>query len=253
MKAIQFLCALTLFATALSCSKSDDSQSPVDNDPTPTVNQMATSNRGFDYKIYYQETASPQTRKGLVILAHGDNSDASDGTINSQCEALAKKGYVAITTSYQIPTGTYEEINSRFKADIESVITAAGNQYEIPRNKTIIGGSSRGGNNTFPLILPGQAGVGNPITDIRGAILQCSGGDEWKGSALLVPVAYMANRVDPTMDVQDANEFKNGLNNNANGNVAEQSECLIINSSGHCTGAGQYKSFIVTKVMEWLP
>lgn len=253
MKTIKFLFVTLLFAMIFSCSKNDDGPSQNDNDNTPIVSLDSESALGFGFKTFFQEMASPQTRKGLVILAHGDNSDESDGILNSQCEALAKKGYVAVTTSYRNPTGTYEEINARFKADLESVITAAGNQYGIPRSKTIIGGISRGGNNTFPLILPGQAGVGNPIADIRGAILECSGGDEWKGSAVLVPVAYMANKIDPTMGVENANDFKNGLLNNANGNVAEQSECLIVNSSGHCSDAGQYKNFVVEKVMEWLP
>ncbi|RZJ69883.1 hypothetical protein [Flavobacterium sp.] len=253
MKTIKFLPLVLLFTLNFSCSKNDDSASPSDNDPTQTINQTSQSNRGFAYKTYFQETASPETRKGLVILAHGDNSDEGDGILNAQCELLAKKGYVAVTTSYQNPTGTYAEINARFKADLESVITAAGAQFQIPRSKTIIGGMSRGGNNTFPLILPGQEGVGNPITDIRGAILECSGGDEWKGTAVLVPVAYMANKVDPTMGVQNANDFKNGLLENGNGNVAEESECLIINSSGHCSDAGSYKAFVVEKVVEWLP
>ncbi|MBD3583192.1 alpha/beta hydrolase family protein [Flavobacterium selenitireducens] len=253
MKTIKLLSFILLFALAFSCSKDDDGPSQSDNDNTPVVSLNAQSASGFGYKVFFQETASPQTRKGLVILAHGDNSDEADGTLNSQCEALAKKGYVAVTTSYRNPTGTYEEINARFKGDIESMITAMGGEFQIPRNKTIIGGLSRGGNNTFPLILPGQPGVGNPITDIRGAILECSGGDEWKGSAVLVPVAYMANKVDPTMGVENANDFKNGLLNNANGSVAQDSECLIINSSGHCTSSGQYKNFVVEKVMEWLP
>jgi len=47
--------------------------------------------------------------------------------------------------------------------------------------------------------------------------------------------------------------FKNGLQNNANNTVKTQSECLIYNSTGHCSDISGNKAFIVKKVKEWLP
>jgi hypothetical protein len=55
------------------------------------------------------------------------------------------------------------------------------------------------------------------------------------------------------MGVADANEFKNGLQNNANTNVKTLSECLIYNSSGHCGDTSGNKKIMVTKVKQWLP
>jgi dienelactone hydrolase len=189
-------------------------------------------------------------------LAHGDGGSSNDATLNDQCNALAQEGYVAITTSYRpldVATNpTYASTIVQFKTDIESVIQVATTTYGITRDKVIMGGLSRGGNCTYALVLPEQTDI-VPLAGIKGVILQCSGGDEWGGSAILFPVAYMSNKVDNAVGVVDANSFKNGLQNNKNATVKNLSECLIINSTGHCTNADQYKPFILKKVKEWLP
>jgi len=206
----------------------------------------------FKYKRFYQEEETAATRKGIVILAHGDGTDENDATLNDQCTALAQQGYVAVTTSYDIPeNSTLAETNLRFKNQINEVIVDITTIFDIPRNKVIIGGLSRGGNNSFALVLPGQAGI-SPIEGIKGVILECSGGDTWKGSAILFPVAYMSTLNDDVMN-SNANEFKTGLTQNNNAGVATASECLIIPGIGHCTDNGKYKAFVVTKVKQWLP
>ena len=129
---------------------------------------------------------------------------------------------MAITTTYRSLDSagiTWEEQGALFRADMMAVITKADNDYGLPFNKTIIGGQSRGGNMVMALILPGQFTYIAPFSGIKGALLQCAGGDSWKGSAVLFPVAWMSNKIDNTMGVADANEFKNGLQNNANTNV----------------------------------
>lgn len=206
----------------------------------------------FNYKQFYQAEATVATRKGIVILAHGDESDENDFTLNDQCTALAQQGYVAVTTSYNIAeNSTLEQTNLLFKNQMNEVIADITEVFDIPRNKVIIGGLSRGGNNNFALVLPGQAGI-SPIAGIKGVILECSGGDTWKGSAILFPVAYMSTLNDDVMG-SNANEFKTGLTQNNNAGVSSASECLIIPGTGHCTDAGQYKAFVVTKVKQWLP
>lgn len=244
-----------LLATVLfSCSKHDDpAPMPMPIPAVAVASRTVTSGLGFNYKEFYQATATVNTRKGLIILAHGDGGTENDPTLNEQCTSLAQQGYVAVTTSYR-PLGAWESSGTSFKADIENVITNVGTLYMIPRNKTVLGGSSRGGNMTLALILPnGQFAGTTPFAGIKGAFLQCSGGDNWKGSAVLFPVAWMSNATDPTMGVVNGNDFKTGLTNNANPNVSSQSECLIYNSNGHCSDVSGNNAFMVRKVKEWLP
>lgn len=257
MKTLPFLAIILLVLGSASCSSDDDNSTgqvtpPENTEIFPeTVSEMKSVNN-FSYKQFFQQTANDTTRKGIVILAHGDGADANDFTLNDQCKALAQQGYVAITTSYTPISGTPENQNMTFKSDIEAVITKVTVDFGITRNKVIIGGLSRGGNSTFALVLPGQAGI-TPIAGIKGVILECSGGDEWKGSAILFQVAYMSNKNDNVMGVPDTNVFKNGLQNNINTGVSANSECLIVDGTGHCADAQLYKPFIVQKVKQWLP
>jgi dienelactone hydrolase len=244
--------AIIIFA---SCSKSDDSPAPPNTSNVAVVNKT-TALANFSYKTFYQEAANASTRKGIVIIAHGDGGNSDDSTINDQCTALAQNGYVAVTTSYRSPSSAVYATNvNNFKADIESVINKVTVDYSIPVNKTIVGGLSRGGDLMFPMFLPAAnaAAAIQPTTlDLKGVILECSGGDNYKGSVILKQVAYMANKNDDVFST-DATTFQTGLASNGNNTVKTLSECLIINSTGHCTNADQYKPFIVKKVKEWLP
>lgn len=252
MKKLLILPALFLSLLTISCSDDDNDKTPAEDYATiPVISETKTGN-DFYYKEFFQEIASAETRKGIVILAHGDGTDENDGLLNDQCTALAQNGYVAITTSYVIQAdANLAEINQLFQQNIEQVILHSTTDYGIPRNKVVIGGASRGGNNAFALVLPGQTGI-NPTAGIKGVILECSGGDTWKGSALLFPTAYMSNLNDNIMG-SNADDFKSGLENNNNPGVKTASECLIINGTGHCSDASKYKAFIVKKVKEWLP
>jgi len=251
MKKLLILPALFLSLLAISCSD-DDNETPADPNANVPVSSATMQASAFRYKQFYQEEASPNTRKGIVILAHGDGADENDSTLNDQCIALAQYGYVAVTTSYNIlPNSNQEQANLRFKTQMNEVIADLTDAFNIPRSKVIIGGLSRGGNNSFALVLPVQAGI-TPIDGIKGVILECSGGDNWKGSAILYPVAYMSTLNDNEMN-SNAEEFKAGLAENNNAGVAEASECLIIPGTGHCTDTGKYKAFVIKKVTEWLP
>lgn len=253
MKNLKSILSFFVLLIFVSCSKDDETTTNSATTPNVTVKSRTVAVTGFNYKEFYQETANSANRKGLIILAVGDGGNENDGTLNEQCTALAQEGYVAITTSYRT-LGNWESSGGSFKADIEIVITNAGTLYNIPRNKTIVGGLSRGGNMTMALILPnGQFAGTTPFAGIKGAIFECSGGDTWKGSAVLFPVAYMSNKVDNVMGVANANDFKTGLTTNSNPNVSLQSECLIYNSSGHCADISGNKAFIIKKVKEWLP
>ncbi len=260
MKNFKFplLFAILISILYFSCSKSDDvivtSQTTPNNTSNITVkNSTTTAANGFDYKTYYQEVANANNRKGIVILAHGDGGSSNDGLLNDQCNTLAQEGYVAVTTSYRAPNFVNALVDSnRFKADMESVVNQVTVLYAIPVNKTLVGGLSRGGNLAFNMFLPsGQYGTSTTL-DLKGAILECAGGDNYKGGAILKQVAYMSNKTDATVGA-DAIGFQTGLTTNANNIVKTLSECYIVNSDGHCTNAGEYKAFIVRKVKEWLP
>lgn len=248
MKTVIFLLTFAF----LSCSKDDNEDS---NNTTPTPENVESRvvtlpNSGFSFKEYFQTPANETNRKGIIILAHGNGGTHEDATLNDQCVALAAKGYVAITTSYRnVDNLEFTQQGGSFLTDIESVIAATTNTFAIARNKVIIGGLSRGGNLTFSLILPGQLPPDvEPISGIKGAILECSGGDNWKGANVKFPVLYMSNISDPVLGMNDANDFKNGLLDNANNGVSSLSQTLIINSNGHCTNADQYKNFITTHI-----
>lgn len=252
--------SILLFAiifSIFSCSKNEDA-TPISPTTTPAVTNKVVNveNYNFKYKVFYQETQNATNRKGLIVLAVGDGGTENDGTLNEQCTALAQEGYVAVTTTYRsLDAGlTWDQQGTQFKHDIQYV--ASLNQYEfsgIYQSNTILGGLSRGGNMVMALILPGQFANTTPLSGIKGALLQCSGGDNWKGSAVIFPVAWMSNKVDNVMGVVDANDFKNGLQNNPNSTVKTASECLIYNSTGHCGDTSGNKAFIVKKVKEWLP
>ncbi len=247
--------ALVITLGISSCS-SDDENATITTNSSIISKIITEPTFNFKYKVFYQEDLSSSTAKGLVVLAVGDGGTENDGLLNDQCTALAKEGFVAITTTYRSLDSagiTWEEQGALFRADMMAVITKADNDYGLPFNKTIIGGQSRGGNMVMALILPGQFNYIPPFSGIKGALLQCAGGDAWKGSAVLFPVAWMSNKIDNTMGVADANEFKNGLQNNANTNVKTLSECLIYNSSGHCGDTSGNKKIMVTKVKQWLP
>lgn len=252
IKKISFLLLLSAISV-LSCKKTDPTPAIP---PNLTVVSKTTTSNGFSYKEYYQETATADNRKGIVILTHGDGGTSNDGILNAQCTALATEGYVAITSSYRpldVPTNaTYAAKIMQFKADMEGLITTTTNTYSVARNKVIIGGLSRGGNCTYALSLPAGNGI-TPFAGIKGVILECAGGDAYGGGAILFPVAFMANKIDPTVGIVDANDFKNALQNNNNPNVKTLSECLIIDGSGHCGSANLYQPFVVKKVKEWLP
>jgi hypothetical protein len=241
-----FLLGLFLFVT--NCSDNDDNQPDV-----PANSEVKTRGgigHDFNYKIYYQESTQANARRGLIILAVGDGGNKDDATLNEQCNALAKKGFVAITTTYRPSPGTYINWMASFKENIEQVIQQETEAFNIPRNKVVIGGLSRGGNLTLGSVLPGQMGDIPPIAGIKGVILECAGGDEWKGSAILFPVLFMSNATDNAVGT-NAEGFKAGLQNNGNTDVKAKSKTLVIPGEGHCSGSAQYKDFIINNIDSW--
>lgn len=243
---IMILACLLLF---FSCKKDNNY---IDNEP-PISNkiQIKMNNaNGASYKIYFTESNQAENRKGLIILAVGDGSDENDGILNQQCESLAKKGYIAITTTYRPFSSNYTNWMVSFKEDIEKIITQETQAFNITRDKVVIGGLSRGGNLSFGLVTPGQMGAVPPIAGIKGVILECAGGDWWKGSAILFPTLLMSNATDAAVGA-DAEAFKNGLDSNGNSNIKSKSKVLIIPGEGHCTNSNQYNDFIVNNIDSW--
>lgn len=237
----------------ISCGNDDtisDVKESIEIPNVTTTNKIVNEN-GFSYKVFYQENESPNTRRGIIILAIGDGTDINDATLNNQCEALAKKGFVAITTSYRPIPNSYQQWYVNFKDDVSKIITKQTTDFKIDKSKVVLGGLSRGGNLLQGTVLPGQMGANNePFSGIKGVILQCAGGDDWKGSAILFPVLFMSNETDNTVGT-NANAFKNGLQRNNNPNVKQNSHCLIINGEGHCTNTDQYKDFILKHIDSW--
>lgn len=230
-----------------------DKEIPIDINTE--VRTKAGLGNNFEYKVFYQELNQSSTRRGLVILAVGDGGSHNDVTLNVQCEALAQKGFVALTTTYRSNSfsgqDAYKKWMAQFKADIEQIIKQETESFNITRDKVVIGGLSRGGNLLLGSILPlGQMDDIPPITGIKGVILECAGGDQWKGSAILFPVLFMSNVTDSNVGT-DAEAFKNGLQSNTNPNVKDKSKTLIIPGQGHCTGSAQYKDFIVKHIDSW--
>ncbi|MCZ8197803.1 MAG: hypothetical protein O9267_09365 [Flavobacterium sp.] len=247
---------LVIIFSFFSCSKNEETANGTPAPPAITNKVVTAGNYNFKYKVFYQEIQNATNRKGLIILAVGDGGNENDATLNEQCAALAQEGYVAVTTTYRsLDTGlTWDQQGAQFKQDMLFVASNTQIEYTgINQSNTILGGLSRGGNMTMALILPNQFAGTTPFTSIKGAILQCAGGDTWKGSAVQFPVAYMSNKVDNIMGVANANDFKTGLASNPNPNISSQSECLIYDSSGHCADISGNKAFIIKKVKEWIP
>ncbi len=242
---IYSLLLLASFLMLLSNCSSDDNnlepEIPANND----VKTKAGSTNGAPYKVFYQEANQTNTRKGIIILAVGDGGNENDATLNAQCTALADKGYVAITTTYR----TNSEYYAGFKEDMEQIITKETAAFGIARNKVVLGGLSRGGNRLHGAVLPANPQNNSyPIEGIKGVILECAGGDYWKGRGILYPVLFMNNKVDAAVQTTDAETFVNGLQENVNPGVKDKSKTLIVPGSGHCTNANQYKDFIVNNI-----
>lgn len=239
-----------MFITVLMSCNSDDNSSS-DNNPIDSnieVITKITSEVGFDYKVFYQEQNTPQTRRGIIILAVGDGGNINDGILNGQCDALAKKGFVTITTTYRADSEYY----AGFKQDMEQIILAETTTFSIPKNKVVLGGLSRGGNRLHGAVLPANPEYDSyPIEGIKGVILECAGGDFWKGKGILYPVLFMNNKVDNTVQTTDADTFKNGLQENPNSGVKDKSHCLIVSGQGHCTNSNEYKNFILQHIDSW--
>lgn len=233
----------------MSCKKKEEKKDdPNTNLPNVEVSTTVVNSNGFSYKKFYQPSASDATRRGLIILAVGDGGGINDPSLNDQCDALAKKGFVAITTTYRPMPNLYADWYALFKEDMERIITDETATFSITRDKVVLGGLSRGGNLLFSCVLPGQPVT--PIEGIKGVILECAGGDNWKGSAIFHRVLYMSNISDPGM-TNDASAFQAGLQNNLNPGVKDNSYCLIIPSEGHCTNLSEYKTFIIQNIDSW--
>ena len=241
-----------IWCSLTGCSKKKGNTSSENNTKTTAqVKSKIGTGNSFNYKVFYQDANTPQTRKGLIILAVGDGGNENNGTLNAQCDALAQKGYVAITTTYRPMPATYVQWYINFKQDIEQIIGKETAAYGIARNKVVIGGLSRGGNLTLGLVLPAQMDADHPpITGIKGVILECAGGDNWKGTAILFPVLFMSNATDKQVGT-NADAFKTGLQSNGNLGVKDKSQLLVIPGEGHCTGSSQYKDFITQHIDSW--
>jgi Tectonin domain len=211
-------------------------------------NRIESSNTGIRYSIHIQEPAVDIANfyKGVVILAHGDGGNETDGTLNGQCAELAKAGYIAATMTYRPLNKGWNPDAISFKEDVESIITTITAKYNVSRSKVVVGGLSRGSNQLFNCLLPGQPAT--PILGIKAVILECAGGDAWKASVFPYPVAFMANEIDNVMG-SNSNNFCNSINPA----IKSQSECLIIPGAGHCGGTNQYTAFILKMVKSWLP
>lgn len=253
-KLLYLLSFFVIYGFIFICCESDEHITTQKDDidiPNITITNKIANENGFNYKIFYQEKESPNTRRGLIILAVGDGSDINDFTLNNQCEALAKKGFVAITTTYRPIPSSYQQWYVNFKEDISKIISKQTTDFKIDKNKVILGGISRGGNLLLGTILPGQMGANNePFNGIKGVILECAGGDDWKGSAILFPVLFMSNETDNAVGTE-ANGFKNGLQRNNNPNVKKNSYCMIISGEGHCTNPERYIDFILENIDRW--
>ncbi|WP_300672101.1 hypothetical protein [Soonwooa sp.] len=201
----------------------------------------------FNYRAYYPESTATDARKGIVILGVGDGGNVNDGLLNDQCDAIARMGFVAIVTTYE-KGSSYADGNIKFKQNIEEIISKEASLYGIPRSKVVVGGVSKGGNLSLGISLPGQMGNGGqPIEGIKGLIIECGGGDQWKGSALKLPVLYMANATDGATG-GNGTDFRSGIESNTNADVKAKSKFLIAPGEGHCTNSADYKNFIINNI-----
>lgn len=218
--------------------------------PLPRVYKVLTKDiqaSNFNYRAYYPESTVTDARRGIVILGVGDGGNVNDASLNNQCEAITKMGFVAIVTTYE-KGSSYADGNIKFKQNIEEIISKEAPAYNISRSNVVVGGVSKGGNLSLGISLPGQMGSGGqPIEGIKGLIIECGGGDQWKGSALKLPVLYMANATDGATG-GNGTDFKAGIESNTNANVKAKSKFLIAPGEGHCTNAADYKNFITSNI-----
>jgi hypothetical protein len=247
---IEWFNKTTIVSMILTTSTEPCSTATPVTQPTTLMvkNRIENSNTGIRHSIHIQEPVVDIANfyKGVVILAHGDGGNEMDGTLNGQCAELAKAGYIAATMTYRPLNKGWNQDAISFKEDVESVITSIITKYNVSRSKVVVGGLSRGSNQLFNCLLPGQPA--SPILGIKGVILECPGGDAWKASVFPYPVAFMANEIDNDMG-SNSNNFCNSINPS----IKSQSECLIIPGTGHCGGSNQYTAFILKMVKNWLP
>ena len=230
-----------------------------------TVNHADSNLTNFSFRTYWVDAQNLPSGSltGVVILAHGDGGTFEDATLNAQCVEIAKKGIIAIVTSYRPGNNANWVLNvKQFQQDMETLITEAATRGIIPttmpRNRIILGGLSKGANNSLLMTIQGGLSDGNgttlaPTTGIGGLILECAGGDNYSGSMLGFPALYMANEIDNGYGNVKISDFSAGLATNGLSNVKSKTKILSIPGTNHCGGADQYTNFIVSNLSILLP
>lgn len=245
-------CVLLLSIVFYSCSKDDDSTSPiipsveVANDKTQTVNGMALN-------IYKPKTGAI---RGIVVLGSGnDPQDPTPGDINDSylinlSNSLAARGYLCALVKYRdqpFVGNNYENFNSNTAMliqDFNWVGNALKDQNGLGRDKLIFGGSSYAAN-----CLLSQNAWGSMMTDIKGIIAIMGSCELDTAKNQKVPVLAFACNAEPF----GSNFGQSIVSNITNTTTKNYSFGL---TDGSCNGHNTSSNWIPTiteKTLLWIP
>lgn len=108
---------------------------------------------------FYEPTGDVETKRPLIILAHGGSfqfGSSTDGDVTELCKRFAKKGYATASINYRLGFFPLDSVNAvkavaRAVQDMKAAIrffykdSKEGiNQFKIDTNNIFIGGSSAG-------------------------------------------------------------------------------------------------------------
>lgn len=243
---------------AIACSGDDDNSSSNNNNNNNNNPGTYTNvQREFDGLQCNFFKPDGTNYKGIVSLGSGnDPMDPAPGSLNdgylvSLAQKLAAKGYLVSIVGYrdQPPVGAnWENWTSNvamLATDLSDVATAMGTEFDLPRSKVVLGGSSYSAN---ALVSHSAWGTGT-FLDTRGFIAIMGSASMETAQNIKSPILAFACNGEPF----GTHYGENMYNSISNATIKNQSYGYTdMSCSGHGT-SNSWHDVIVQKVEAWLP
>ncbi len=213
-----------------------------------------------------QEPANSTNRKGLIVLAEGNNEqnvslgDVNGAFLNDLAKQLATQGYIAAIVAYR-PQPALAANYSNWQSNCEMLATdldnaASGiiNKYGTTRSNLIFGGLSYG---SYALL--SANGTSNILSGAKGVLATCGATGTWQAGNFKIPIYNLAcnNGNGKGFESDGQYNFQGGdlINAINNTTVKNASSYLIDNSCNtHCGGnQNSWVQLLVAKVKAWIP
>ena len=242
-KHIAFSCLLLL----LACGKKD--KNGPDEVLSGDIKQVIETSNDITYKIFTNVKLT--TFKGILVMGSGNNENnptpghLDDAPENAICKKAAENGYAAAIVQYRKTPGTadWNGSSKMIGEDYDQCISAISAQYDVDKDKSVVGGYSYAG---FMLLT--NIAYYNSLPYCKGVLVACgaTGADQ----------ASKFNN--PVFSITCKGNNENGYAGQAlydlipaNSPVKAKSEGITDNSCDtHC--GGNWTDKMYAKMVSWL-